>query len=197
MSIHPNIATRKSILAFSDKKVDDATLNVLFEAARWAPSAFNEQPWRFIVARQGETGFEELVECLAEANRSWAKNAGLLFLTLVKHSLTQNGATNRHALHDLGLAVGNITFQAKEHGIELHQMGGFDTAKAFSTFQIPDGFEPITIIAGGYPGSLEGLSEQLKTRANRPRTRKSPHELVFSGSFGHPHPVVIHPTQPN
>jgi len=197
MSIHPNLSGRKSILAFSPKLIDDATLTALFEAARWAPSAYNEQPWRFVIARKGEKGFDLLLDCLAEGNKAWAKEAALLFLTLAKKTLTQNGKVNLHAMHDLGLAVGNITFQAKEAGIDLHQMGGFDEMKANSHFEIPDDFDPVAVIAAGYPGAIENLPDALKARAEKPRVRKHPDELVFTGHFGHPHPVFIHPTRPN
>lgn len=197
MNIHPNLADRRSILAFSAKPIDDVTLTALFEAARWAPSAYNEQPWRFIIARKGENGFDQLLDCLAVANRNWAKDAALLFLTVAKRTLSQNGSTNRHNLHDLGLAVGNITFQAKEAGIDLHQMGGFDATKAKDHFNIPDDFEAVAVVAAGYPGPPEELPEALKARASRPRVRKPNGELVFTGQFGHPHPIFILPTRPN
>lgn len=197
MMIHPNLSGRRSILAFSSKAIDDMTLTALFEAARWAPSAFNEQPWRFIIARKGENGFDRLLDCLAVANQAWAKDAALLFLTLAKKTLTQNGKANLHALHDLGLAVGNITFQAREAGIDLHQMGGFDAMKARTSFDIPDDYEAVAVVAAGYPGATDDLPDALKARAEKPRVRKPGNELVFNGHFGHAHPIFMHPTQSN
>ena len=191
--IHPHLSNRRSILAFSDQAVDDQTFLKLFEAARWAASAFNEQPWRFIAGRRGEATFEKLLECLAEGNRLWAANAGLLFLSIAKKTSSHNQLFNRHAQHDLGLAVGNITFEAKEAGIDLHQMGGFDSAKAITLFHIPDDFEPVAIVAGGYPGDTSLLNENLKARAAKPRTRKPLNKLVFTGTFGQSHPLCIHP----
>jgi nitroreductase len=127
----------------------------------------------------------------------WAKQSAVIFLTIARTSLTQSGKPNRHALHDLGLAMGNITFQGNEEGIEFHQMGGFDADKAVSLFRIPEGFDPVAVVAGGYPGSTDTLPENLRSRAERPRSRKPSDEIVFSSSFGHPHPIFIHPAQPN
>lgn len=191
--IHPHLSSRKSILAFSDKTVDDQTFQKLFEAARWAPSAFNEQPWRFIAGRRGEITFGKLLECLAEGNRLWAEHAAFLFLSIAKKTNSHNQHLNRHAQHDLGLAIGNITFEAKEAGIELHQMGGFDVQKAVEVFHIPDDFEAVAIVAGGYPGDTALLNDSLKARATKPRIRKSLDEIVFTSAFGQPHPLFIHP----
>jgi len=187
--IHPLLAERKSILAFDERLVDDTTLHQLFEAARWAPSAFNEQPWRFIVARRGEHGFDALDQCLAEGNRLWASHAAFLFLSIAKKTSSYNQQENRHALHDLGLAVGNFTMQATECGIHLHQMAGFNAQMAIDLFAIPADFEPVAIVAGGYPGNAAQLPDQLQTRATKPRTRKSLNEIIFSGKFGEQHPL--------
>lgn len=191
--IHHHLSSRKSILAFSEDTIDEQTFQKLFEAARWAPSAFNEQPWRFIAGRRSEATFEKLLDCLSPGNQVWAANAAFLFLSIAKKTNSHNQQKNRHAQHDLGLAVGNITFQAKELGIDLHQMGGFDEKKAIETFGIPDDYEAVAIVAGGYPGNPELLSENLKVRAMKIRTRKSLDELVFTSTFGQPHPLFIHP----
>jgi len=189
MSIHPNIASRKSTRAFDNRQVSKEMLTDLFEAVRWAPSAFNEQPWRFIIAQNGEQGFDLLCDCLFEGNRNWAKNGAFLFLVVAKTTVSHNNQPNRHALHDVGLAIGNLNFQATELGLYLHQMGGFDLKKAIDTFNIPEGFEPVTIIVGGYPGNVDLLDEQLKMREMAPRARKLPSEFVFSGHFGNTHPL--------
>jgi nitroreductase len=189
MSIHPLISTRRSIRAFADREVSADELHALFDAARWAASAFNEQPWRFIVARKNEAGFQEMCSCLNEWNRNWAKHASFLVLAMTKQTLTQTGKPNRHASHDLGLAIGNLSTQATASGIYLHQMAGFDVQQAIEVFNLPADFEPVTIIAGGYPGDLSLLNEDLQKRETAERTRKQLDELVFSGKFGTSHPL--------
>ncbi|MFM9052642.1 MAG: nitroreductase family protein, partial [Bacteroidota bacterium] len=163
----------------------------LFEAARWAASAFNEQPWRFIAVRRGENTFSKMADCLAPGNKSWAAHAAFLIMVIAKKEVTRNGAHNRHAGHDTGLAIGNLSVQATAAGIALHQMGGFDLAKATVEFGVPEGFEPLTIIAGGYPGDPETLSEDLRERETAARSRKTLDEIVFFEKFGQPHPLFI------
>ena len=194
MSLHEHISNRKSALSFSGQVLADGVFIKLFEAARWAPSAFNEQPWRFIAARRDEPSFNIMLDCLAPGNQAWAAKAAFLVATLAKKTSSHNGAPNRHASHDLGLAIGNLTFQALEFGIHLHQMGGFDAQKTISLFSVPEDFEAVTIIAGGYPGDIESLDEPIRARALKPRTRKELNELVFSGTFGESHPLFTHPS---
>ncbi|MFM9027851.1 MAG: nitroreductase family protein [Bacteroidota bacterium] len=191
MNIHPEIAKRKSLRAFSQQTVEDHIFYSLFEAARWAPSAFNEQPWRFIAVRKSEGSFKKMADCLANSNRLWAQHAAFLILVVAKKDITRSGAPNRHAAHDTGLAVGNLTVQATVNGIALHQMGGFDMSKASAEFAVPDDFEPITIIAGGYPGNPQMLDDDLRARELAPRVRKPLDELVFADNFGQSHPLFI------
>lgn len=156
----------------------------LFEAARWAPSSRNEQPWRFIVAvKEEQETFAKILSCLNERNRLWAQHASLLFITLAKQSFT-DGRLNTHAAHDAGLAVGNISLQATAQGLFLHQMGGLDREKVKSLFEVPEEFEVISITAAGYAGSSESLPEELRAHELQPRKRKPLDELVFSGKFG-------------
>ena len=139
--IHPLIAQRWSPRSFAEKEIPKEDVASLFEAARWAASSFNEQPWRFVVAaRSDREGFEKIVGCLVEGNRAWARSASLLIITAVRTRFARNDKTNRHAAHDLGLAVGNLSLQATDLGLSLHQMAGFDADKARETLGIPEGF---------------------------------------------------------
>jgi len=184
-AIHDLISSRKSIRAFSDKKIDDKSLIKLFEAARWASSSRNEQPWRFITARREEKeNFERTLACLNESNRIWARHGAILIVVLAKKNFTVHPAPNTHAQHDVGLAIGNLALQATALGIYLRQMGGINYEHVREVFEIPDEYEIISIIAGGFPGNGESLPENLRQRENMPRERKALNELVFEGKFG-------------
>jgi nitroreductase len=185
--IHPLIAARWSPRAFEDREVPGSALNSVFEAARWAPSCFNEQPWNFIVARrQDGEEFERMLGCLVEGNRSWAKGAQVLMITVARMSFAHNGKPNRHAYHDLGLAVGTLSVQATELGLSLHQMAGFDADRAREVYGIPEGFEAVTAIALGYPGSPESLPDGLRDRETAPRERKPMASFVHAGRWDGP-----------
>lgn len=188
--IHPLLSQRRSIRAFSDRTIDDATIVRLFEAARWAPSSFNEQPWRFIFARRGEPAFDKMVDCLNESNRIWARKGALLIMPVALLLNSRNHQLNRHAFHDVGLAVGNLTVEATVSGLFMHQMGGFDLEKARISFEVPTEFEPVSIIVIGYPGDPEQLPEQLRARELLPRNRKNLDELIFAGRFGSKSPSL-------
>ncbi|WP_237151162.1 nitroreductase family protein [Pontibacter actiniarum] len=183
MKIHTLIEQRWSPRAFSDRPVREEQLEALFEAARWAPSAMNEQPWRFIYATSdNRESFERLANCLVAGN-SWAKNAAALFITVAKKSYDFNGNPNGHAWHDVGLATGNLLLQATDLGLHVHLMGGFDAAKAREVLGIPEGFEPVSMGAVGYVGEPESLPENLRERELAPRVRKPLNELVFKGHW--------------
>ncbi|HRH65997.1 MAG TPA: nitroreductase family protein [Bacteroidia bacterium] len=191
--IHSLISERRSIRAFDPRPMDDPAVYSLFEAARWAPSAFNEQPWRFIVARrEQEEEFLKMLEILAPSNRNWAINGSLLILTIAKMFTSHDHRPNRHALHDVGLAVGNLSLQATAMGLSLHQMGGFDSSKARAFYNIPDGYEPISVILVGYPGNAELLPETLRQRESSPRVRMPVEDIVFSTKFGSGQSIVQH-----
>lgn len=183
--IHELISERKSIRAFAGKEIDAEVLVQLFEAARWAPSSRNEQPWRFIVARKAEKeSFEKILLCLNESNRGWARHAAVLIITIAKKTFGEDTLLNSHAQHDVGLAIGNLSLQATAMGISLHQMGGFDKDATRTFFTIPAEYEAVSIIAGGYKGSLEMLPENMRQRELQPRIRKNLDELIFSDMFG-------------
>jgi len=166
---------RWSPLAFDPKPVPDDTLLSLFEAARWAPSCFNEQPWRFIVGQQGTETFEKLASTLVEGNFVWASHAPVLFLGVAKTTFTHNGSPNRFGPYDVGQAVGHLTAQAASLGLYLHQMGGFSVDKVREVFGIPAEYEPMAMVALGYLGEAALLAdEKLQAKHNNPtRTRRA------------------------
>jgi len=190
--IHDLLAVRYSPYAFDPKPVPTPMLLSCLEAARWAASSFNEQPWSFIVAGQDQQGaFERLVDCLAEANQPWARRAGALILTVICQSFSRNNKPNRVAGHDLGLAVANLTVQATELGLAVHQMAGVNLARARQTYNIPDTHDPITMIALGYAADPATISdEQLAERERAPRSRKTLAEFVFGDAWGQTAPQV-------
>ena len=183
--IHELLKRRWSPLAFSGRMVEPEKLQSLFEAARWAPSCFNEQPWNFVVCtRDSPEDHERLVSCLSEGNLPWARTAPVLMLSVARRTFARNGNPNRHALHDVGLAVENLILQAMALDLFVHQMGGFDVAKARSLFGIPDDHEPVAAIALGYPGDPEQLPPPLRERQMAPRQRKPLDQFVFGGRWG-------------
>lgn len=183
MNIHQLITERKSIRAFSEKAIANETLIRLLEAARWAPSSMNDQPWRFIVANKQTPEFEKMLDALNESNRVWAKNGAVLLFVITRKEHS-NGMPNKYAWHDVGLAIGNLSLQATAEGIFMHQMGGFNSKLALEQFEVPDEYDAVSIIVLGYPGNPETLPEKLKERELKPRERKPLSSLVFSGSFG-------------
>lgn len=179
------IQRRWSPRAFADRPVEEADLRSLFEAARWAPSSSNEQPWRFIVARREERAeFERLLACLTASNQRWAKSAAVLVLSATRMTFERNGKPNRHAFHDVGLAASQLVLQATSMGMVVHQMAGFDVEKARQTYEIPPEFEPVTAIAMGYVGAPDTLPDDLRERELAPRERRPQSETVFSGGWG-------------
>lgn len=177
---------RRSPYAFSPRSVEPEKLRAVFEAARSAPSSYNEQPWRFIIAtRDDPEAYQRLLSVLVDANRQWAKNAPVLMVSVAKLDFA-NGNPNRHAFHDVGQAAAYLTIQATALGLMVHQMGGFDAAEARELLRIPAGYEAVAAIALGYPGDPEDLPEPMRSRENGPRRRKPLAELVFEGSWNRP-----------
>ncbi|HEX4888660.1 MAG TPA: nitroreductase family protein [Luteibaculaceae bacterium] len=184
LQLSPAIANRRSLRAYDpSRSVSQEHLDLLFEAARWAPSAFNEQPWRFVYAHRGDEAFDRLLSCLAPSNALWARNASVLLLVIGKKNSSHNGNYNRHYSHDVGLAMGLLSVQATELGLNLHQMGGYDAPKVEELFQIPDEFETISITSVGYAGNPDGLPETLQVKETAPRSRKSIDEIAFENHF--------------
>ncbi|TLY22155.1 MAG: nitroreductase [Nitrospirae bacterium] len=189
--IHDLLKRRWSPRAFSDRRVEPATLRSLLEAARWAPSSFNEQPWSFIVAtKDDQTEFGRLLSCLVEGNIQWAQHAPVLMVSVARLSFEDNGKPNRHALHDVGQAVANLIVQATAVGLMVHQMAGILPDMIRELYSLPEGYEPVAGIALGYPGDPQKLPESLRQRELAPRERKPLTEFVFSGRWGKTSPLV-------
>jgi nitroreductase len=188
--VHNFIRSRWSPRAFSDRAVEPEKLLSLLEAARWAPSSYNHQPWNFIVATKDDaTEYNRLLSTLVEFNQGWAKNAPVLILTVAKIR-TDDGKTNRHAFHDVGLALENLILQATSLGLFAHQIGGFNPETARETYQIPEDYEPATVVTVGYPGDPQNLPDGLRDRELAPRTRKPLTEFVFTEKWGHTSPLL-------
>jgi nitroreductase len=183
--INDLLATRWSPYGFSDQAVSTEDLCALFEAARWAPSSYNEQPWRYIIAsKDNDEGFRQVLGCLREPNQAWAQYAPVLALGVASTQFERNGNDNAAALHDLGLAAANLSLEATARGLMVHQMIGIDPEKVRSTFNIPGGFQPLTALAIGYLGRPVELKEELLARDSYSRERRQIKEFVFSGAWG-------------
>lgn len=185
---HPiqNLLTvRWSPYLFSEAPVPDADLRSLFEAARWAPSSYNEQPWRFILGVRGRGDTHQgILDCLVKPNQRWARQVPVLALGTVVKTLSTSGEPNRAAVHDLGLAVGHLLVEATARRLSVHQMIGFDPEAARARFAIPEHAEAVTAIAIGY-ADHSGLGDaELAERDARPRSRRPVSEFVFSEGFG-------------
>lgn len=174
------IQNRWSPLAFSDQPLSQDQVKTLLEAARWAASSFNEQPWQYIVGYKGDETYEKIAQSLTEGNR-WAKNAGVLMISVAKKFFAYNGKPNRHYAHDTGAASALMHLQATDMELYMHQMAGFDIEKIRHDFNVGEDHEPIAAIAIGYPGEHEALPENWKEREEAPRKRKSLDQMVWRG----------------
>jgi len=184
--IHSLIADRWSPRAFADRDVEPEKLRTCLEAARWAPSCYNEQPWYVIVGRhgRGETHLR-VFDCLVEQNQRWAGTAPVLMITIAKPTFDSGGRANRHAQHDVGLATTNLMLQAQALGLAAHAMAGFSRKKAHEAFGIPEDHEPMTAIAIGYPGEADALPDDLREKELAPRERRPLADWVFDETWGH------------
>jgi len=194
LSLIDEIRDRWSPRAFDSRPVEPLKLCSVLEAARWAPSCFGEEPWRFIVG--DKTASPEthamLADLLVPANRSWAEKAPVLIFSVAKLKFTYNNEPNRHAQHDVGLAVENLVLQAQALGLHTHQMGGIEHERALDVFGIPRGeFEVMAGIALGYMGSVDDLPKGLKERELEPRTRKPLQDLVFARHWLGAFPICV------
>jgi len=190
--IHELLAERWSPYGFEDRPVAQADLRSLFEAARWAASSYNEQPWNFFVAtKENPEEFARLLSCLVEANQEWAKAAPVLVLGVVSLKFSRNNKDNRAAVHDLGLAAGNLVVEATARGLRVHQMIGILPDKAREVYQIPEHYEAWTAMAIGYKADPAKLPDALKERDLTPRQRKPLSQFVFTGKWGQPSPLVL------
>jgi nitroreductase len=177
--LHELIRTRWSPREFLDRPIEPEKLQALFEAARWAPSCFNEQPWRFVVAMKAQPQrFEKMLGILMEKNQQWAKSAYAVGFSAGKKTFTHNGSPDRFGLYDTGAASATLAIEATALGLRTHFMGGFDAQRARAEFHVPDDFEMGAAFAIGY----------IDEAAHQPaaRTRKPLEEIVFAGDWGTP-----------
>jgi len=180
MEIAQLISTRWSPRAFSDEPLNDAQVKSLFEAARWAPSSMNEQPWMYFYAHREDAGeFNMFIDCLLPGNQVWAKKSALIILSTTKKSFDRKGRPNRHAMHDTGAANVLLCLQANHLGYQAHQMGGFNPGKTYETFGIDSAkYDLVSFIAVGKPGDPSTLADDLKKSKTKARKRKEIKEFV-------------------
>ncbi len=181
--IHPLIQQRWSPRMFEDRMIEQSIVDRLFEAARWAASSSNAQPWRFMYAYRESEAYDKIFNCLSDSNQKWVRNAPFLMLTAIKERF-ESGKENYHALHDLGLAMGNFTLQAQSMHIAIHQMAGVNWKKAHEVFDVPEGFHVATAVAVGYyGGDADQLPDDLKKIETSERKRKKQSEFVALGKW--------------
>jgi nitroreductase len=181
------IQERWSPVAFSSSKVEEYKLKAMFEAAGYAPSCNNEQPWLFVYSTHDEKEiFNDFLGFLAEGNKPWAKNAYALAISMARTKFSYNDKPNRFAFYDTGMAVTNLLLQAQTLDIFVHQMGGYSIEKVKEYFSLGDGIEPIAMMAIGYLGDGSDLSPELLKRDEKRRPRKSVSEFVFKNSLSQP-----------
>lgn len=171
-NVHPLIQKRWSPLAFSEKEIPVGKMEELFEAASWAASAFNEQPWEYIYAYRGTEGFETLWSCLLPGNQPWAKSASVLIVAMHRNRFEKNGKPNLYAGHDLGMANAQLLLQAVHNDIYGHLMAGFDAEKLGNVLKLDEGLSPVCMGALGYLASPDVLDGSYKTREMSARTRR-------------------------
>jgi nitroreductase len=185
--VHDLIRTRWSPRAFSDREVSSEDLKTIFDAARWAASSNNEQPWRFLVARKSDgAAYDKILNILVPFNQAWAKSAPVLLIMAAKRTFSHNGTPNRYNIHDAGQALAHVFLQATALGLHAHGMAGFDYDRARMELGIPDDYDLGAAVALGYLGSPDQLDEKNRKSELAKRTRKPLNEIVFGAEFGKP-----------
>jgi nitroreductase len=176
--VHSFITKRWSARSFAEKPISESELNTLIEAASWAASSMNEQPWHYLIAKKGSASFQKMVDCLMAGNQPWAKNASVLLLSLARKNFASNGKPNRHAMHDVGAANTTLLLQAANMDIYGHMMGGYHHDATIEAFEIDENeFEISCFIALGYLDAPEALEEPFRTRELTARSRKAVNEI--------------------
>lgn len=181
--IHPLLEKRWSPRTFKAGQLSRDELMSVLEAARWAPSSYNEQPWRFIYGLHGTVEFDKIHNCLLSGNQPWTKDCGALLVSLSKEKFDRNGKENRTAIHDVGLAVMSMVVEATHLGYHVHQMGGIDKNMIREVFNIPEGFDPLTIIAIGELNEEETLDGNAESKEFEAQKRKGVDEFAGNGIF--------------
>jgi nitroreductase len=175
MPLHPLLASRYSCRAFKPEPISDQALQEILEAARWAPSSYNDQPWSFIVAKREDTAaFETMLSCLG-GNRPWCENASVILACLAVKTYTHDQSSHYHAWHDLGLAVMAMCLQSVSLGLQAREMAGVERDKIRNLYKVPDTHDIVTGLAIGHPAT-EGIPKD--------RGRKPLKEFIFQGEFG-------------
>jgi nitroreductase len=183
--VHELIQHRWSPRAFSGQPVPSDILRSLFEAARWAPSSNNEQPWAFLVSTTDDKeNHAKMLSTLVEFNQGWAKHAPVLAIAVSEMAFAKTGKPNRNAFYDTGSALAHLSMEATSRDLFVHQMAGFDPHKVIELFEIPSGWEPIAAFTIGYPGDPETLPDALRQRELAPRERKPLDSFVMGGQWG-------------
>ncbi len=187
--IHTLIADRWSGRAYdANQSVSEAQVISLLEAARWAPSCFGDQPWRFVVCNKTNNlqAWQAAFDSLVPGNQGWAVNAPVLLLICADTLFGHNDKPNKWAAYDTGAATENLCLQATADGLMAHQMGGFDADKARAAFNVPARYQILAMVSIGYPAAIESLSGEAKERELAPRSRKPLGELFFNGQWDQP-----------
>ncbi len=179
------ILRRWSPRAFAEKTVSDVVLATVFTAASWAASSYNEQPWRFLVGRNGDETWNKIFRSLVPANQGWTKGAPVLYVAIAKKTFSHNGTPNRVAMHDVGAACATLSLQATALGLHTHGMGGFDPEALREYFSIPSDYDAISCWTLGYLGSPDTLADNYRNSEMQPRTRKPVEAFVFA-EWGRP-----------
>jgi nitroreductase len=186
-SVHELIRKRWSPRSFSTREVSGEDLKTIFEAARWAASSFNEQPWRFLVARKSDGAtYEKIFNLLVPANQAWAKTAPVLMIMAAKRTFSHGGSPNRYGLHDAGQALAHLFLQAIALGLHAHGMAGFDWERARKELRIPDDYDLGAAVALGHLAPPDQLPEQYRQSEISRRQRKPLNEIVFGANWNEP-----------
>lgn len=182
--VFTEIRERRSRRAYSDQPISESDLKSLFEAARWAPSSNNEQPWVYLYATKDQPElWNSIFDTLMEGNKIWAREAPLLIVSLIRRNFLKNEKPNSSARFDLGAANALLSLQATHLGLNVHQMGGFDREKAIANLNIPSTHEPVVVLAIGYLRDSQDLPEPFKTRESAPRLRYTQEFFVRNKPF--------------
>ncbi|HEY1579842.1 MAG TPA: nitroreductase family protein [Terracidiphilus sp.] len=176
----PLILERWSPRSFADRDVSAADLRTIFEAGRWAPSSYNEQPWRFFVGHRNSETYKKILDALVPFNQDWAGSAPVLILDVARTRFSHNDSPNNYGAHDLGAAMAYMALQAAALGLAAHQMAGLDWVKARESFAIPETYAIGSVMALGYQGELKDLAEKFQAQEQAPRSRKALSEIVLS-----------------
>ncbi len=185
-NINPLLLKRWSPKSFDDRSVETITLKKIIDAARWAPSSFNEQPWRFIIGKKEGTTYDKILKTLGNSNKEWAQKAPVLMITCGKITFTHNDKINEHFAYDVGQAMANLSIQATEEDLYLHQMAGFSSEKAIEYFNIPNNYQPLTATAIGYIGRVDYWGNSLQNNESEKRIRKNMDEICYTENWNTP-----------